>query len=100
MKRDFISLGTLHAVRFKFSTHNDVLKVSQENYVVLKSERIVNLYYLQGSTVTRTAVVYITSNTSNTKLWHMRLGHMNEKGMHLLHRKSFANKRNANTTVY
>jgi hypothetical protein len=70
-------------MRFKFSTDNGVRKVSQGNHVVLKAERIHNLYYLQGSTVTGTAAISIASNTSNTKLWHMRLGHMSEKCMHL-----------------
>jgi hypothetical protein len=57
----------------------------------LKAECINNLYYLQGSTVTGTATVSIASNTSNTKLWHMRLGHMSEKGMHLLHKRGYLN---------
>jgi hypothetical protein len=47
-------LGTLEAMGFKFSADNGVLKVSQGNRVVLKAERINNLYYLQGSTVTGT----------------------------------------------
>jgi hypothetical protein len=80
IKRNLISLGTIEAMGFKFSADNGVLKVSQGNCVVLKAERINNLYYLKGSTVTRsTAVVSFASNTSNTKLWHMRLGHMSEK---------------------
>jgi hypothetical protein len=58
---------------------------------VLKAERINNLYYLQGSTVTGTATISIASNTSNTKLWHMHLGHMSEKGMHLLHKRGYLN---------
>jgi hypothetical protein len=40
MKRNLISLGTLEAMRFKFSVDNGVLKVSQGNRVVLKAERI------------------------------------------------------------
>jgi hypothetical protein len=76
MERNFISLGTLEAMRFKFSADNGVLKVSQGNRVVLKAKHFNNLYYLQGSTA---AAISIASNTSNTKLWHMRLGHMSEK---------------------
>jgi hypothetical protein len=91
MKRNLISLGTLEAMGFKFSADNGVLKVSQGNRVVLKAERINNLYYLQGSTLTGIATVSIASNTSNTKLWHMRLGHMSEKGMHLLHKRGYLN---------
>jgi hypothetical protein len=91
MKRNLISLGTLEAMRFKFSADNGILKISQGNHVVLKAERINNLYYLQGSTVTGTPAVFIASNTSNTKLWHMHLGHMSEIGMHLLHKKGYLN---------
>jgi hypothetical protein len=68
MKRNLISLGTLEAMGFKFSVDNGVLKVYQGNPVLLKVERINNLYYLQGSTVIGTAVVSIASNTSNTAL--------------------------------
>ena len=82
-------MGTLKAMGFKFSTDNGVIKVSQGYHVVLKAECINNLYYLQGSTVTDTAAVSIASNTSNTKLWHMHLGHMSEKGMLLLHKRGY-----------
>jgi hypothetical protein len=91
MKRNFISLGTLEAMGFKFSADKGVLKVSQGNRVVLKAELINNLYCLQGSTVIGTTTISIASNTSNTKLWHMRLGHMSEKGMHLLHKRGYLN---------
>jgi hypothetical protein len=68
-----------------------LLRFSQGNRVVLKAERINNLYYLQRSTVTGTIFISIVSNTSNTKLWHMRLGHMSGKGMHLLHKRGYLN---------
>jgi hypothetical protein len=58
---------------------------------VLKAECINNLYYLQGSIVTGTATISIASNISNTSLWHMRLGHMSEKGIHLLHKRGYLN---------
>jgi hypothetical protein len=57
MKRNNISLATLEAIGFKFSADNVVLKGFQGNCVVLKAERINNLYYLQDSTVTGTASV-------------------------------------------
>jgi hypothetical protein len=91
MMRNLISLGTLEAMGFKFFADNGVLKVSQGNRVVLKAEHINNLYYLKGSTVTGTVAVSIASNTSNTKLWHMHLGHMSETVMHLLHKRGYLN---------
>jgi hypothetical protein len=91
MKKNLIFLCTLEAMRFKFSADNGVLKVSQGICVVLKAERITNLYYLQGSKVIGTSTVFIASNTSNTKLWHMSLGYRSEKGMHLLHKRCYLN---------
>ena len=38
---------------------------------------------LQGSVVTGFAAI-ASSNKDNTKLWHMRLGHMSEKGIQIL----------------
>jgi hypothetical protein len=76
---------------FKCSADNSVIKVFSRQPCCVKAERINNLYYLQGSTVIGTAVISIVSNTSNTKLWHMRLGHMSEKGMHLLHKRGYLN---------
>jgi hypothetical protein len=96
MRRNLISLGTLEAMGYKYVVDNGVLKVTQGNRVILKGNRINNLYYLQGSTVTGTvdiasspAASSIASNTSNTKLWHIYLGHMSEKGMHLLHKRGY-----------
>jgi hypothetical protein len=86
MRRNLISLGTLEAMGYKYTVDNGVIKVTQGNRVILKGNCINNLYYLQGSTITGTLVIAsspasisIASNTSNTKLWHMRLGHMSEK---------------------
>ena len=44
------------------------------------------IYLLLGSTVNGTAAVLSSerSNDDATKLWHMRLGHMSEKGMTIL----------------
>jgi hypothetical protein len=96
MRRNLISLGTLEAMGYKYTADNGVIKVTQGNRVILKGNCINNLYYLQGSTITGTLVIAsspasisIASNTSNTKLWHMRLGHMSEKGMHLLHKRCY-----------
>jgi 5'-3' exoribonuclease 2 len=43
---------------------------------------------LQGSTVTGSAAV-ASSSKDNTKLWHLRLGHMSEKGIQILKKKGY-----------
>jgi len=41
-----------------------------------------SLYIMQGTTVTRVVTVGTASaDVNETRLWHMRLGHMSEKGM-------------------
>jgi len=57
--------------------------------VVMKGLRQGSLYILQGTTVTRVAAVGTASvDTNDTRLWHMRLGHISEKGMTILTKKS------------
>nr|CAD1833005.1 unnamed protein product [Ananas comosus var. bracteatus] len=47
------------------------------------------LYVLQGSTVTGGAAVSSSSMSDSdvTKLWHMRLGHMSERGLMVLSKR-------------
>lgn len=59
--------------------------VSKGYLVLLKASRIGSLYVLQGIVVTGSAAVSSSIPKKDvTKLWHMHLGHMTEKGMHLL----------------
>jgi hypothetical protein len=56
LKRNLISLSTLEALGFDFATIDGVLKVSHGNCIILKGNRLNNLYYLQCSTVDVEAV--------------------------------------------
>jgi hypothetical protein len=49
-------LSTLEAMGFDFATIDGVLKVSHGNCIILKGNRLNNLYYLQCSTVDVEAV--------------------------------------------
>ena len=52
-----------------------------------------SLYILQGTTVTGEAnVVCNLSEDDQAKLWHMRLGHMSEKGMVMLSKRGLLGK--------
>ena len=73
-----ISLGTLEANSCRIIMENGILKVTKGVMVVRQG----SLYILQGTTVTGVAAVGTASADANdTRLWHMRLGHMSEKGM-------------------
>ncbi|GJT95003.1 retrovirus-related pol polyprotein from transposon TNT 1-94 [Tanacetum coccineum] len=84
LKKNLISLGVLDSKGFKYTSKNGVLRVSKGALVVMKATKgTSSLYTLQGETITGSAFVSCSekSNSDLTKLWHMRLGHMSEKGM-------------------
>ena len=83
LKWNLISLGTLESHGCKYLAEGGVLKVFKGALVILKTIRSGSLYVLQGSVVTG-SVAIVSSNKDDTKLWHMRLGHMSEKGIQIL----------------
>ncbi|XP_047256674.1 uncharacterized protein LOC107851807 isoform X1 [Capsicum annuum] len=89
LKKNLISLGTLESLGCKYTGEGGVLKVSSGAHVIMKAHRSGTLYTLLGSNVTGAAAVS-TSNQLDpniTKLWHMRLGHMSEKGLSILSKR-------------
>ena len=84
-----ISLGTLNANGCKISAEGGALKVNKGALVVMKARKAGSMYVLHGSTVTDSAAVSSSPMTDSdvTKLWHMRLRHMSEKGLTLLRKK-------------
>jgi hypothetical protein len=78
MFRNLISLSALYNMGYKYFASGGVLKVSKGSLVVMKSA---NLYVLSGDTIIGTAAISsaaaaTSDNCSDSKLWHMRLGHM------------------------
>ncbi|GJX95918.1 retrovirus-related pol polyprotein from transposon TNT 1-94 [Tanacetum coccineum] len=63
LKKNLISLGVLDSKGFKYTSENGVLRVSKGALVVMKATKDL------------------------TMLWHMRLGHMSEKGMVILSKR-------------
>jgi len=54
--------------------------------MILKGERTTNLYKLTGSIIV--GEVPAATEKDTTKLWHMRLGHMRERGLQVLRKRS------------
>ncbi|KAH0672789.1 hypothetical protein KY290_025021 [Solanum tuberosum] len=81
LKRNFISLVTLESLGCKYSAEGGVLKVSKGVLVLMKGIRRGTLYYLQGSIVIGCVAVSTSLSDDNlTRLLHMRLGHMSDRG--------------------
>ena len=89
LKKNLISLSTLKSLGCKCTSEGGVLKISHGALVIMKAHRSGTLYTLLGSTVTGAAAVLISdkSDSDITKLWHMRLGHMSEKGLSILSKR-------------
>ena len=83
VKKNLISLGTLHENGYSHKTDDDreIIKICKGALIVMKGKRTKeNIYILLGSTIVG-GVHYAESSDDSTKLWHMRLGHMSERGM-------------------
>ncbi|GAV86111.1 gag_pre-integrs domain-containing protein, partial [Cephalotus follicularis] len=65
-----------------------ILKISRGAILFMKGLKVGSLYKLQGSTVIGSvAVSSSVSDSDDTKLWHMRLGHMSEREMNNLSKR-------------
>ncbi|XP_072077901.1 uncharacterized mitochondrial protein AtMg00300-like [Arachis hypogaea] len=87
LRKNLISIGLLEKNGCKIVVKKGVLKVFRSSLVVMKGVRHGNLYSILGTTVTGELAVEIGGSrdqTNCTRIWHMRLGHMSEKGLSLL----------------
>jgi hypothetical protein len=88
MRKNLISLSTLDNLGYSFFYGSGVLKVLKGALIVMKGNQIGKLYVLHGSTVMGLVAVSPSMlNSDVTKLWHMRLGHMSEKGLTMLSKR-------------
>src|SRR4051812_49364302 len=85
IKRNLISLSTLDSQGYKYHAEGSVLKVCMGSMILIKGSLVSGLYVLQGSVITGEAATASGSDDQDlTQLWHMRLGHMSDKGLSIL----------------
>ncbi|KAK3010795.1 hypothetical protein RJ639_011899 [Escallonia herrerae] len=86
LRKNLISLGTLDSNGCSYRAAGGVMRVMKGALVIMKGLKQNSLYLLQGSTVTEAAAAASSSDidSDTTKLWHMRLGHMSERGIDVL----------------
>uniref|UniRef100_A0A2N9H2K3 Integrase catalytic domain-containing protein n=1 Tax=Fagus sylvatica TaxID=28930 RepID=A0A2N9H2K3_FAGSY len=81
MKKNLISLGTLDSKGYSYKSEHGIMNVSKGAMVVMRGQKISgNIYKLLGSTILGGVVAVSESEEDDTLLWHMRLGHMSERG--------------------
>jgi len=74
-------------LRYKFSGPDGEIKVIKGSMMILKGERTVNLYKLIRSIIIGDASA-ATEKKDITRLWHIRLEHIRERGLQALYKKS------------
>ncbi|KAL9270861.1 Retrovirus-related Pol polyprotein from transposon TNT 1-94-like protein [Drosera capensis] len=89
LRKNLISLGTLDSIGCESKTGGGAMRITKGALVVMKGSKVAgNIYRLIGSTVVGGAAVTTTEDADDTMLWHMRLGHMGERGMLELHKRN------------
>ena len=86
LKRNLISLGTLDEIGFLYLAKNGCLHVTKNDCIVLSGIKKNGLYVLEGvyyAADDRTDSALV-SDFNMTELWHLRLGRMCQKGIHIL----------------
>ncbi|KAL8170225.1 hypothetical protein V2J09_022029 [Rumex salicifolius] len=87
LRRNIISLGTLEAKGFKYNGEDGVLKIFKGSMVILKAQR------RRGRDHSTSLSVTTESRTKDdTKLWHLRLGHMGMNGLTTLCKRGLLGK--------
>ena len=84
LKKNIISVGALEAKGYKVTIENGTMKFTHGAMVILQGVQRHNLYYLKGSTSDEVNTSMALNDT--TELWHVRLGHAEEKSLQTLMR--------------
>jgi hypothetical protein len=88
VEKNLISFGTLKSNGYSYKSEGGVMKVTKGAMIVMKGQKSSkNIYKLLGSTVVG-GIASVESDSDCTVLWHMRLGHMSERGMLELHKRN------------
>ncbi|WRX12668.1 zinc finger protein [Theobroma cacao] len=90
MKKNLISLSLLDKKDYKYSGQDGVLNVSKGALTIMKGKLSGDLYCLVGNTVIETVSVVSSNDPEDdvTRLWNMRFGHMSERGIRKLSKRS------------
>ena len=81
LKRNLISLGELDKKGYVFRGEKGLLKVINGSMVIMRGIKKNGLYSLEAEVVIGSMANITARTLSKTELWHMRLGHVSERGL-------------------
>ncbi|KAG6408221.1 hypothetical protein SASPL_131225 [Salvia splendens] len=91
MTNNLISLSTLDSKGLSFKGESGVMRIVKGSNVVLTAQKRGTLYVLRGSIVANSTDIASSEVATKdmTKMWHMRLSHMGERGMRIMSNRDF-----------
>lgn len=92
LKRNLISLGMLDELGYLVKIEAGMIKVLKGSLLVMKGVRKNGIYSLLGSTVIGSVSMVAGSTSTNTMLWHKRLGHVSHRGLTELSKQGLLGK--------
>jgi hypothetical protein len=85
LRKNLISTGQLASEGCISIFTDKMWKVIKGSLVIAKGEKVGTLCLCTGNTESS---ISLASTGVDTKMWHHMLGHMSEKGMHILHKRN------------
>jgi hypothetical protein len=83
LRKNLISIGQLESEGCISIFTDKVWKVTKGSFFIEKGEKVGTMYFCTGNT---NSFISLASTGMDTTLWNDNLGHMSEKGMHILHK--------------
>jgi hypothetical protein len=88
VENNLIALGTFDLNDYGYKSEGGVMKIIKGAMIVMKGQKSSkNIYKLLESTVVG-RITFVEPKSDYTILWHMRLGHMSERGMLEFHKRN------------
>ncbi|KAH9687881.1 Integrase catalytic domain-containing protein [Citrus sinensis] len=97
LKRNLISLGMLDQMGCSVRIKSGELMIVKDSHVVMKGSRKNGVFILDGDVVNGEARMSVADTIDKIKIWHLRLGHIGERGLKELEKQGvFGNEKFGN----
>ncbi|KAH9650266.1 hypothetical protein KPL70_026310 [Citrus sinensis] len=81
LKRNLISLGMLDQIGCRVRIESGELMIVKDSQVIMKGSRKNGVFILDGDVVSGEVRMSVADTTDKIKIWHLRLGHIGERGL-------------------
>ena len=91
LKKNLLSISMFDVLGYFTKIKHGMLKISSGSLILVKGTKMNGLYILDCSIVIALASMASQTPHDKIKLWHLRLGHVNERGLVELEKQNLLN---------